>query len=221
MGWLRVELEVEDDDMCPMTSHSDTSHPAKLISRTVPATTDSVVVEAIITDASTDLNGEGVELVFTDGEHSVYHLRRDYHTGCPCELFDQAGIPLLDVTATGSRMHFEFHIRDAAEFKNLLAALRERFHHVSVHSIVRSTDLTDPHNFVLFDMETLTNRQKEVLELAYTMGYFDYPKRANLNEVSAVLDINNSTVSQHLTNAQAKLLDSMFGDRETDTGSQT
>ena len=56
----------------------------------------------------------------------------------------------------------------------------------------------------------LTDRQREVLQTAYKMGYFERPKRANATEIAAELDISQSTFTEHLVTAQRKILEDVL-----------
>jgi hypothetical protein len=56
------------------------------------------------------------------------------------------------------------------------------------------------------DLERLTDRQREVVETAYRMGYFEYPRETNASGVAAELGIEPSTLAEHLAAAQSKLL---------------
>ncbi|WP_455429089.1 helix-turn-helix domain-containing protein [Haloarcula regularis] len=62
---------------------------------------------------------------------------------------------------------------------------------------------------MLVDRGQLTDRQREVLETAVEMGYFEYPKGANAGEVAEALDITVSTFAEHLAAAETKLLGSI------------
>lgn len=55
-------------------------------------------------------------------------------------------------------------------------------------------------------LDGLTDRQREVLRTAYDMGYYEVPREATTNEVAANLDVDSSTVSEHLQRAQRNLL---------------
>ncbi len=54
--------------------------------------------------------------------------------------------------------------------------------------------------------QQLTDRQREVVELAVEAGYFERPRRNNTGELASVLDISRATFTQHLRAAQRKLL---------------
>jgi DNA-binding NarL/FixJ family response regulator len=60
-------------------------------------------------------------------------------------------------------------------------------------------------------LETLTPRQREVLEVAFDRGYYDVPRAASASEVAAELDIDDSTVSEHLQRAERNLLELLLG----------
>jgi predicted DNA binding protein len=64
-----------------------------------------------------------------------------------------------------------------------------------------------PEDRVFINRGRLTDRQREVLETAYEMGYFERPKQANATEIATDLGIAQSTFTEHLMTAQRKLLD--------------
>jgi len=67
----------------------------------------------------------------------------------------------------------------------------------------QSADGADP---TVVDRGRLTDRQREVLEIAYSMGYFAYPREADASQVAEALDISRSTFAEHLATAQHRLL---------------
>jgi len=52
-----------------------------------------------------------------------------------------------------------------------------------------------------------------VLETAYRMGYFEYPRSANATEVAEALGVGLSTLAERLAAAQGRLLDELLADR--------
>ncbi|MDG5778881.1 helix-turn-helix domain-containing protein [Haloarculaceae archaeon H-GB2-1] len=54
--------------------------------------------------------------------------------------------------------------------------------------------------------EALSPRQLEVLSLAVEHGYFELPRNVTIAELAAELDVAASTVSDHLRNARATLI---------------
>ncbi|WP_246999684.1 helix-turn-helix domain-containing protein [Halosolutus gelatinilyticus] len=52
----------------------------------------------------------------------------------------------------------------------------------------------------------LTDRQREVLTMAYAAGYYDVPRTITQDELAERLDISDSAVSQHLRRAVSELI---------------
>ncbi|WP_101297285.1 helix-turn-helix domain-containing protein [Halegenticoccus soli] len=58
----------------------------------------------------------------------------------------------------------------------------------------------------------LTARQREVIEHAFSRGYFRWPREATSEELAADLDISRATFLEHLRKAEAKLLSQLLDD---------
>lgn len=54
--------------------------------------------------------------------------------------------------------------------------------------------------------DTLTDRQREVVHTAYEMGYYEIPRRVSTADVASELELDQSTVSEHLQRAECNLL---------------
>jgi predicted DNA binding protein len=52
----------------------------------------------------------------------------------------------------------------------------------------------------------LTPRQRELLSLAWNLGYFDIPARADLQKLAALTGLSRNTVSQHLRRGMRRIL---------------
>lgn len=61
----------------------------------------------------------------------------------------------------------------------------------------------------------LTDRQREVLHVAYEAGYYDTPREATLTEVARILDVSKATCSDVLHRAEGKIVDAFVDDRVT------
>ncbi|WP_227378493.1 helix-turn-helix domain-containing protein [Haladaptatus halobius] len=55
-------------------------------------------------------------------------------------------------------------------------------------------------------LDSLTHRQREVVHTAHKMGYYEIPRRVSTVDVAAELDLDQSTVSEHLQRAERNLL---------------
>jgi len=52
----------------------------------------------------------------------------------------------------------------------------------------------------------LSKKQKEVLSLAYVMGYYKYPKKTNLEKMAKKAKLSPSTLQEHLRKAEEKII---------------
>lgn len=62
------------------------------------------------------------------------------------------------------------------------------------------------------DLDALTIRQREVLETAYEMGYYEVPRRTSADRIARRLDLDRSTVTEHLQRAERNLLSAVLSD---------
>jgi predicted DNA binding protein len=57
----------------------------------------------------------------------------------------------------------------------------------------------------------LTQRQDEILQFAYNNGYYEYPRRISLRNLSVIFDISPSTMSEILRAGQRRIFSEYFG----------
>lgn len=57
------------------------------------------------------------------------------------------------------------------------------------------------------DGEFLTEKQREVVEVAHELGYYDTPREASLSDVADELGVAKSTCSEMLHRAEGKVMD--------------
>lgn len=61
--------------------------------------------------------------------------------------------------------------------------------------------------------ESLTDRQREVLETAYHAGFFDWPRGSSAEDVADLLEVTPPTFHEHIRRAEAKLLTAYYETR--------
>lgn len=61
-------------------------------------------------------------------------------------------------------------------------------------------------------LESLTERQREVLRVAFEGGYYDVPRGTTTKELALELDVDGSTVSEHLQRAERNLVSTVLND---------
>jgi predicted DNA binding protein len=62
----------------------------------------------------------------------------------------------------------------------------------------------------LNDVKDLTSRQEQIVKMALEMGYFEYPKKIRLEELSERLGISAGTLSEILRRAEKNILTRYF-----------
>ncbi|QCC49355.1 helix-turn-helix domain-containing protein [Halobellus limi] len=57
-----------------------------------------------------------------------------------------------------------------------------------------------------YPLDDLTARQREVIQTAWEMGYYEVPKAVSAKEIATELELDSSTVNEHLQRAERNLL---------------
>ena len=55
-------------------------------------------------------------------------------------------------------------------------------------------------------LDDLTARQREVIEVAWEMGYYEVPREVSADDIAAEMALDSSTVTEHLQRAERNLL---------------
>lgn len=69
-------------------------------------------------------------------------------------------------------------------------------------TVRRLTDYEGPQA----ELDRLTPRQQEVLETAYELGYYEIPRETTADAIAERLDLDRSTVTEHLQRAERNLI---------------
>lgn len=203
---LEAAVSIEATGSCPVADASAKSG-ERIESVTKTSVGDRAVEEfELSVDSPAPV---GTTEVFSDDRYSVYRFERDRSEPCFCERIEEFGCPIVDIRSADGELRVVFRPTDIETLQEIVAALRESFGDIRLEHLVQSGDFDD-RDTVVVDRGTLTDRQREVLETAYEMGYFEHPKGANAQEVAATLDINSATLRGHLSAAQSKLLESLL-----------
>jgi predicted DNA binding protein len=208
MDGIRAEIKVHSPSVCPVVSAAAAvDAPVTDVSR---APVDSRVVEEFVVDTESVSDPEritehGVEEIFSYGSKQAYRFERSTDGSCPCEDVESFGLPLLDTHVRNDTLVLAFHTPNLGRLQDTLHTLREQYSNVTVHRLVRTDQDASGEELVFVDRSQLTDRQREVLETAHEMGYFDHPKGANASEVAEELGIISPTFLEHLAAAQRKL----------------
>lgn len=62
-------------------------------------------------------------------------------------------------------------------------------------------------------LDSLTDRQREVIRTAFDMGYYEVPREVSTADVAAALELDPSTVAEHLQRAERNFLRTQLSSR--------
>ncbi|MDZ7849963.1 MAG: helix-turn-helix domain-containing protein [Halodesulfurarchaeum sp.] len=199
---IRAELAFEDPDACRIAGFLDGDADAASVSWSVAPETGQITEEFAVEG---DHDVEGASEVFSYGNRSIYRFQRGHNGCCPCETVQDFDVPVRDIHTVDGSLHLAIHVEDMDELRRIVAGVRLEFPEVRIVRLVHAREAGED-DLVLVDRGELTARQREVLETAHELGYFDHPKGANAGQVAEELGITTSTFTEHLAAAQSKLL---------------
>jgi predicted DNA binding protein len=217
---IRATVSFESPEQCPIAQFAARTGTTitQLSTSVARADGDGSTTEFL---ADTDVDGDGriAGPVFSYGETNLYRRShdggvRDDDPQCPCECLGSFGCPIHRYVAEDGTLTLVFHATDFEQLQAVMDEFQRRFGGVSVRSLLQPPLRGTPEERVFVNRGKLTDRQYEVLQTAYEAGYFERPKGANATEVAAMLDISQSTFTEHLVAAQRKILEDVL---ETET----
>lgn len=208
-----AEVEVVDPQACKVQPHAGEDRRVASVSRSALGGDDGEVVEEFTLvgeseSAPPPQDREDVEAVFDYEQGQVYRIRRQAGQGCVCERIERADCVVQELSATEQSLTVTFLVEDVATLREVIGDLQSTSDHVNLRRLIETDDAADGGRPVVLDREKLTARQREVLERAHELGYFEHPRAANAGEVADDLGITTATFTEHLAAAQRKV----FGD---------
>jgi len=210
---IRTTVEFASPSVCTLaTVSAETGETIDTTATSVVPPGDRGTVTDFRLDADQAIERADLTHVISYERSDVYRLRHGNESGCPCARLGQHGCPVERFVASHGDLRIVFHATDYDQLETVVADLREEFSGLEVVRLVRSPADRPAPRQVFVDRSRLTDRQLQVLETAYRMGYFEHPKRANATEVAAEIGITRSTFAEHLAAAQGKVLGDVLED---------
>ena len=205
---IRAVVRVDGSSVCRAGDASEEGDVVS-VSRAASPATDGTVVEFT---ADSGLATTDAKEVFSYDGKTIYRFERAAGAGpaCACDVIESNGYPVRHAEVDSGAVTLSFVAEDIETLRDVITGLKERYEGVSLQCLTRSSAIGGKRDLVFVDRSVLTDRQREVLETAHEMGYFEHPKRANATEVADALDINGSTFAEHVSTAQSKILESIL-----------
>ncbi|MFC7057358.1 helix-turn-helix domain-containing protein [Halovenus salina] len=202
---IRATVSFADPGTCPIAkaSHS-TDGPIEQVSTSVALPDNDGSVSEFMADSG--LEAPWVEPVFSYGETTLYRITHEEPADCPCETLGEYDCPIHRYVAEDGTLTLVFHAPEFETLQAIMDSFREEYPPVDVQRLLQPPLEGSPEDRVFVNRGKLTDRQREVLKVAFEMGYFRRPKGANATEIADALGIAQSTFTEHLVAAQRKLL---------------
>lgn len=105
-------------------------------------------------------------------------------------------------------IHVVLEVPDGISFQTLMETISTEEVPASMKKVSRSS--LREQSSVTVDLDILTEKQVEALELALQTGYYEQPRRTDLANLARELGISKSAVSQRLRTAEVKLIGQAF-----------
>ena len=102
---------------------------------------------------------------------------------------------------------------DTRQAVNLISSQYQEAQLLAKHDTESSSELGDSSAKNI--LESLTPRQREVIETAYQCGYFDSPRSVTGGETAEMLDLSSATFHQHIRKVEKKLFERLLAGRTT------
>ena len=116
----------------------------------------------------------------------------------------------LDLTAIRGYLSLPFEVREGCVKITFLGSAKQMrtllklFEDGGVH--YRIVSLTDAKFLPHSPLSRLTEKQQKVFITAYTLGYYDVPRKISLAQLAEKLDLARSTSDAHLRKAERRLM---------------
>ncbi|RZH69424.1 PAS domain S-box protein [Natrinema altunense] len=135
-------------------------------------------------------------------------------------IVDAHGARLRELGADPSGGRAIIDVPETAEVRDVLSGISRSGPAVSLvarreESTANRSTLGGPARSTL--LERLTDRQHEVVQTAYHGGFFEWPRRANGEEIASSLGISSPAFHKHVRSAERKLFAALF-EGSTTTG---
>ena len=118
-----------------------------------------------------------------------------------CRASDDSGIICLECPLDSGEQpaSWRFIARRASDLRRVLKSLEQE----GVRTRIEDVSPLEPR-------PTLTGRQREIMVTAVSHGYFEFPRRISLTELSGLVGVKPSTLSEILRGAERRIMENAF-----------
>lgn len=205
----RVEMVVDlETGTTPLSRVTTETGVTATVAAAIPRDGDTALCHVSVADderaafvaAAGDV--DGVEPVGSGTGRGPEPVQAVVRRPLPTTVVAEQGGLVVDATLRDTMTTLTVRLPRGEAFDPMLDALRARFDEVRIGKY--TTEPTAPRHGD--PMSRLTDRQRDVLEVAFRSGYFEQPRTQNAGDVADRLGISRQAYSQILRTAQRNLL---------------
>ena len=165
--------------------------------------------ESVIEYAAQADHIDAVQHVYTHEGRSLFRLSSGERSIIATLAQYGAGIESLSITGTSGQL--VAHVARSNDIRSVVDALQATYEDLAlVAQREHERDVQTEAGFRKQLAAALTDRQREAARTAYFAGFFDWPREHSGEEVASMMDISQTTFTQHLRAAENKLFAALF-----------
>ncbi|MFC6873656.1 bacterio-opsin activator domain-containing protein [Halobellus marinus] len=150
-----------------------------------------------------------IEHVYTHEEQALFQLSVDERS--VVKTLAQYGASIESFSVTGTTGRLVAQVASSNDIRSVVNALRTAYDGLTlIAQREREQDIQTEAVFRKQLTAALTERQQEAARTAYFSGFFDWPREHSGEEVASMMDISQTTFTQHLRAAEKKLFAALF-----------
>lgn len=190
----RAILEFTPSELCPLSSiDGDVLDAQTLLAN------DTCHCEFVVdAEASSD-----------EDDVSVAHSSRRHDKPCSCHVFGEYDCVPNIVEVRPDSVVVSVFLDSHAIVWDLIADLKDVSESVVLRKITSETDDVADQSRVV-NLDVLTDKQRQALELAVERGYYEQPSEVTQTDIAAHLGVSKQAFSQRLGAAEQKMLEQLF-----------
>lgn len=177
------------------------------IERGGPCVMDAIDGDIVDLDVRLDSDHCNLDLAIRDGEESVCtkHTSNEVCDHCPGKVFSEYGCLPRYLEVDDGKFVMETYVSDTETVAEVVEHVREICARVSVRSIV-STEGSEFREPCSIDMSELTVKQREAVNVAQKLGYYEPDASVPMDQIADELGISLSATSQRLRRAESNVV---------------
>ena len=161
---------------------------------------------------------ETAQHVYSYEDRSLFRLSIDDRS--IVATLAQYGAEIGSLSIEGSSGQLLAHVASSNDIRTVVDALQTTYDDLTlIAQRERDRDVKTEAGFRKQLAAALTDRQREAARTAHFAGFFDWPREHTGEEVAAMMDISQTTFTQHLRAAEHKLFSALFDDTMTNESS--